>query len=193
MQSNDYNCDLSQGFNFEKDKQTLVGHLVSLSIGGVEYPADLTVADPTGDKDARVKVVGVISSISWEGGYAHGVRIWANVSVVNKASLATALHTQLINMEVDFKFNVYDYDQEAKTYFKAFHTDDTVLKGLLQKSVGSGKLEIDISNFEGTEVPSPKNFPFYIGIMPQDEEQAMQVAISNESKFAKAWGVTVAA
>jgi hypothetical protein len=90
---------------------------------------------------------------------------------------------------VEFAFNIYAYDQNAKVYYKAFNYGDTVLKGLIHKT--RGELDLQISPDPDNEVVSPLNFPMYIGIMPQESAQTINVAVSNTDKFVKAWGVTV--
>ena len=49
-----YNCSVSQGFNFVKDSQTLVGHIVSCQIGDESFDSDIQVQDPEGEADAFV-------------------------------------------------------------------------------------------------------------------------------------------
>jgi hypothetical protein len=190
MAANSYSCSVKQGFNFEKDSQVLVGHLTYLKIGDKEFAADLNVANPE-DNTTTVKVVGVISNIHWNGGYAEPISINSQISNANKTAAGVLVHTNLANTEVLYKFNVYDFDPKEKKYYKAFHTNDEQLKGLILKS--GGDLALQIATDEGYEVPSPKNFALYIGVMPQDLDQAVQVAVSVNDKFAKKWGVEVAA
>ena len=66
MASTNLTCDVSQGFNFKKDVQSLVGHITSLKIGDKEYNKDLTVTVSTDISGDKVKVVGVMSNIYWE-------------------------------------------------------------------------------------------------------------------------------
>lgn len=63
----DFGCSISQGYNFQKDVQTLVGHLVKLKIGDTEITADTDLTDPA-DNTKSVTVVGPISYIQWQGG-----------------------------------------------------------------------------------------------------------------------------
>jgi hypothetical protein len=190
MASSNYSCSVRQGFNFEKDTQTLVGHLTKLKIGETDLAQDLAVTNPT-DSANPVKVVGVISQISWEGGYTDPVILSAQISNENKKTVAVMVHTNLVNTEIDCTFDIYDYDPKAKVYYKCFHTDGKDLKGLIMKR--GGELSLMIDSDEGREVPSPLNYGFYLGFMPQDTDQAIQVAVSNTDKFAKKWGVAVAA
>jgi hypothetical protein len=185
-----YSCSVRQGFNFEKDAQAIVGFVNSVKIGTKELAADLDVTNPEDISAAPIKVVGVLSSIYWEGGYADPVQLSAQVKTDNKNDLVTLVHSTLSNTEVELELTVYDYDSKEKRYFKAFHCNETSLKGLVHKS--GGELSISIDTDEGMKVASPKNFAFTLGVMPQDEAQKIHLAVSVSDKFEKDWGKEVA-
>lgn len=185
-----FNCSVYQGFNFKKDIQDHVGHVTELKIGDAEaLKADLNVTDPVNITKDPIPVVGVMSGIHWSTGYAEPVFMGFQVSLANKTAVATMLHKTLSNTEVKFKFNVYEYDPKEKTYFLCFHSKDTLMKGLVLKS--GGDLDLDISTTQSGEVESPKNFSMSIGIMPQDEQQELHLAVDNSAKFVKQWGIDV--
>jgi hypothetical protein len=190
MAESSYSCSVSQGFNFQKDQQILVGHIVSCKVGNDQFDADLNVADPE-DSSKTVKAFGVVSSIYWNGGYAEPVQFSCQVSNANKVKIATLTHKSLANTEVLFKFNIYDYDPKEKKYYKCFHANDTELKGLVLKSGGELAMAIDMD--QSMEVVSPKNFAFSLGVMPQDLNMEIHLATSLSDKFVKKWGVEVAA
>ena len=187
-----FDCSVSQGFNFQKDEQIIVGHIVSCKVGEDQFDADLNVTDPE-DITKEVKVFGVLSEIYWEGGYAQPVKFSCQVSNANKVKIATLTHKSLQNNEVLFQFNIYDYDPKEKQYYKCFHANDTDLKGLVYKPKGSGELEMRIDNEASGEVTSPKNFNFNLAVMPQDIAMEVHIATSVSDKFVKKWGVEVAA
>jgi hypothetical protein len=190
MAVSSFNCSVYQGFNFQKDGQDIVGHLVSLKIGEEELAADMDVTNPTSANMAEyVKVVGVISQIYWNGGYADPINLAFQVSTAVKNKVATLQHQSLSNTEVEMKFNIYDYDPDAKMYYPCFHTDDAVVKGLIMKS--GGDLQINIDMDQSMEVVSPKNYAMSLGVMPQPESQDIHLAVSNSDKFVKKWGVAV--
>lgn len=190
MAQNSYSCSVYQGFNFQKDGQDLVGHIVALKVGTSQLSADLSVTDPTSANMATyVKVVGVVSSIFWNGGYADAIQFSCQVSTTNKNTIATMQHQSLSNTDVEVNFNIYDYDPDAKVYFKAFHTNDAAVKGLIMKS--GGDLQLNVNMEQAMDVMNPKNYSFVLGIMPQPTAQDIMMAVSNTSKFAKKWGVTV--
>ena len=96
----------------------------------------------------------------------------------------------MANTMVEFVFTIYDYDPDEKKYYKCFHSNDAVLKGLVEKS--GGKLTIFIDSDQSQEVVSPKNFTMQLGVMPEDLEQDTHMAMSVSDKLVKRWGVTVA-
>lgn len=188
MAESSYSCSVSQGFNFQKDEQILIGHINSLKIGETELKSDLNVTDPE-DVNKTIKVFGVASNIFWNGGYADPVEFNCQVSTNNKNLLTTLQHKSMSNTEVELVFTIYDYDPKDKKYFKCFHSNDTKLKGLVQKSGGQLAMNIDMD--QSMEVVSPKNYNFSLGVMPQDQEMAIHLAVSVTDKFAKKWGVAV--
>lgn len=192
MASSNFHCSIRQGFNFEKDNQDRVGHIESLKIGGDELAADIQVTDPENVSDSSgPKIVGVMQNIRWEGGYGDPILFSCNVSNANYKKIATKLHTSLSDTSVEFKFSVYDYDPEKKQYYKCMHSNDVVLKGLIYKQGGS--LVMGVSDEPSHEIPSPKNYPFDLGVMPADDagEMAVHLAVSTSDKFAKQFGVPV--
>ncbi len=194
MASTSFNCSVSQGFNFQKDSQQLVGHLTSLKIGNdkEKFIKDIEVLDPTGIQDkTKIKVVGVMSGIFWNGGHAEQIGFNCQISTINKASATILQHSNLSDTTVEFSYVIYDFDPIKKVYFKAFHSDSKDLKGLVAKS--GDELSFGIEMDESREVVSPKNFALYLSVMPQEEAQVIQYAVSEKGKFTKAWGVTVAA
>ncbi len=189
MAVSSYTCSVRQGFNFEKDKQEYVGHIVSCKVGNDQFDADLNVANPE-DPAKTVKAFGIVSYIGWNGGYADAIQFSCQVSNANKTKIATLTHKSLANTEVLFKFNIYDYDPKEKKYYKCFHSNDAELKGLVFKSGGELAMRIDMD--QSMEIVSPKNFMFTLGVMPQDVNMEIHMAVSVSDKFVKKWGVEVA-
>ena len=190
MAESSYNCDVAQGFNFQRDAQDTVGHINSLKIGDTELKSDFTLTDPE-DVSKTIKAFGVLSNIYWNGGYADPLQFSCMVSVDNKNALTLMTHKSLSNTEVEVVFTVYKYDEKAKKYFKAFHSNATKLKCLVQKS--GGELHLSIDDDQGMEVMSPKNFQFTMGAMPQDVAMEIHLAVSVTDKFVEQFGVEVKA
>ena len=191
MAETSFSCDVSQGFNFKKDAQDIVGHISKLKIGEKDMDVDLAVTNPEDLPGDKIKVVGILSDIYWEGGFAQPIQFSCQVSNANKKTLAILTNTEMSNTTVEFAFEIYDYDPDEKKYYKAFHTDGAAMKGLVEKSGGS--LSIAISMDQSMEVMSPNNFTLTLGVMPEDTEQETHLAFSVSDKLVKRWGVTVAA
>ena len=191
MAATSFPCSVTQGFNFQKDAQVFVGHINSLKIGEKEFKKDIAVADPTkiNEDQNTVKVVGVVSNIFWQGGYADAIQFSCQVSTENKQEAVVLQHTKLSNTNVEFSFTIYDYDPVKKVFYKTFHTNEKDLKGLVEKNGEDLALNIDLTF--SSEVNSPKNYGFYLGVMPKEEEQDVHYAVSQDAKFVKKWGVTV--
>lgn len=184
-----FDCSIDQGFNFHPDEQDYVGHLTTLTIGGVEMAANMKVTDPTDSTGDNVPVVGVLSDIYWNGGYADGISFSAQVNVDNKTELAKLQHSDLSNTEVLFSFKVFAYDQAAKKFYLALHSNDADLEGLVEKQ--GSELNFNIDMVESPEVANPLNFTLTLGVMPKEVAMEIHMAVSDTDKFVKQWGVQV--
>lgn len=180
-------CDVAQGFNFEKNAEAMVGYIEYLTIDGSRLKADFSVVNPISEDED--KVVGVLSDISWGGGYGDPVYFSCQVSKANQAILARLANQALDNSGVEFSFAVYDYDPRSKEYFKAFHSNSANLQGLVNKR--GGDLDLNIESGPSGEVSSPKNFNFQLGVMPQDTVMDIYLGFSSKDKLVKQWGVQV--
>jgi hypothetical protein len=181
-------CDVSQAYNFQKDAQVCIGHINKLKIGDKQFDVDQKVKNPVDQSD--VKVMGVLSGITWNGGKAEPVSFSAQVSTANKTNLKALVHGTLSKTDVEMVFTVYDYDLKAKVYYKSFHCNDEALKGLINKQ--GGALQIQVADNQSQEVVSPANYTLSLSVMPQDLAQALHLGFANDMKAAAEWGVTVA-
>lgn len=185
-------CSVFQAFNFRRDVHDKVGHVTELKIGEDEngdLAADLTLRDPiAGDDTSEVKVVGVISSYHWEGGYAQPIQIAMQISRENKKKLATLLHTTMKSVKVTINYEVFEYDRDAEVFYKSVHTNDGTLNAILQ--VQGTERVIYLSDTPGTEVENPTNYQLVVGMVPDEEQQEIHIAVSDTAKFVKPWGVT---
>lgn len=181
--------DVYQGFNFKKDKQTPVGYITALSIGGQAMKADQeTIKDPEQPaNNISSKVVAVLNHYLWETGTTDAMYFSGQISTANKQSLAELILGTFANINITFNYVIYEYDPLAKVYYKSNYLD-AALEGMLEKN--GEDLNISVADAPSTEVQSPKNFTFQIGIKPQSKEQAVNVATASQKKIVKKWGVT---
>ena len=182
-----YFCSVYQGFHFDKTDQAPVGHVNSLKIGDQTIGPDVAVTDPRNITGDHIKVFGVLSYIYWEGGIFDPIQFSCQVSAGNKDILLAIINTGLSDdTEVLFEFTVYNFDPDAKKYYKAFHSGQATLEGLILKQ--DGELAISIDTEALMEVVSPENFAFQLGVVPQDKNQELHVEVSDTDKFVKPWG-----
>jgi hypothetical protein len=177
---------VDQGFNFRKDVSTPVGFIKTLSVNGKAMAADFEVKDPM-NPTTGFKVVAVLSDTSWAVGATDAFYFSGQVSAPNRQDLQLMTYLDLTNVETLFKFDVYGYDPVAKKYFKAFHAGDVELKGILEKN--GQDLNLSCSDMPSSEVQSPINYSFHIGVKPQPVEQNITLATADQKNVVKFWGV----
>jgi hypothetical protein len=183
-------CDIKQGFDFKKDIQTPVGFLTSMTIGGVALKADLTVKDPMTPAN-DLPVVAVLSGAMWELGPTDTLYYTGQVSVSNKQATQQLLYADLSKVDVVLAFAVYAYDPIKKAYFQCLLPTSNPLNGLVEKT--GTDLNMSVADDFSSEVQSPENYAFQIGVKPQPSAQQVTVATSFSVKVVKPWGITVAA
>ena len=188
-----FDCNVAQAFNFEMDQQVNVGHLETLTIGETTLEPDLTVTDAEAPEGDSKTVTGVLSNIFWNGGFADPIQFSAQVSIKNKATVATMLHMkQMQNIDITVSYTVYTYDPVAKLYFQCFRGGaDAELNGLIDKD--GGQLNISISDYESSDVTSPKLFELGLSVLPDEgvAEQAIHFAVGSTDNIIKPWGINV--
>jgi|SRR4051812_47919377 hypothetical protein len=183
-------CDIKQGFDFKKDIQTPVGFLTSVTIGGVALKADLTIKDPMTPAN-DLPVVAVLSGAMWELGPTDTLYYTGQISVANKQVTQQLIYADLSKVDVVFAFSVYAYDPIQKAYFQCLLPTSNPLNGLVEKN--GTDLNMSVADDFSSEVQSPENYAFQIGVKPQPSSQQVTVATSFSVKVVKPWGITVAA
>lgn len=185
-------CSVFQAFNFRRDVHDKIGHVTDLKIGEEDdgdLDADISLKDPiAGGNDSEIKVVGAVSSFHWEGGYAQPVQIAFQISRTNKTKIASLLHNTMKSVKIKIAYEIYDYDRDAEVFYKAVHTNDTALEAIVQVQ-GTERI-LYLSDTPGTEVENPVNYQLVIGMVPDEAQQEIHIAVSDTAKFVKPWGVT---
>lgn len=180
--------DIYQGYNFKKDKQSTVGFITKLSLGASTLAADQTCKLPT-NPDTDVKVVAVLSDVLWETGVTDAVYFSGQISVANRQAIAQLVYQTMTDITGMFQFSVFEYDPLQKKYFPCFHSNSVDMKGILEKR--GDELNFSVADLASTQVQSPENYAFNIGIKPQPSTQALQMAVGEGKNFAKLWGLQV--
>jgi hypothetical protein len=183
-------CDVVQGYNLQRDAQCTLGYVKSLKVATTTFAVDQSVTFP--HDHTRAKVVAVLASFEWEGGYASPMRLVANVSTANKQKITDLIHDGLANTQVEFQIEIWDYDPIASPskYFKSF-ASPAVLKGLVLKE--GTELKFAVQDKPSEDVPSPQNYEMTLDVMPIEQDQDVNIATGVQKTRTKQWGVTVAA
>lgn len=179
--------DIYQGYNFKKDKQIPVGFITRMKLGDKELSADQSCRNPT-KPDEDIQAVAVLSDVLWETGVTDAVYFSGQVSAANKQGLQELIYNAMTNLLCEFEFSVFDYDplRDQKKYYCCFHSNDVVLNGVLEKR--GEDINLSVADDPSTEVQSPRNYAFQVGIMPQPDAQVLQVATGVGRSFTRAWG-----
>lgn len=180
-------ADIAQGFNFQIDEKTPIGHITALTIAGEKFENSLTVQNPTKmESRPDEKIVGVISNIRWDGGQTDPIIFTCQVTAENREKAAILTHKKLSNTKVEFAFNVYEFDKNA--YYRSFYTSEQGIQGKIEKT--NGELEMEIDDEPSSEVPSPRNYELYLSIMPSEANAyLLNLATSKNNIVQKPWGV----
>jgi hypothetical protein len=178
-----------QGFNFDKDKQDKVGFLTELTIGTTKLEADfMTIMNPLKPTDnLEGGAVAVLTSFDWNTGSTDAIYISGQISTQHRQKIAEMLLGTWSDVTVQFSFSIYEYEPAQKKFFKSAFVDKT-LNGLLEKN--GSDLNLDVADDPSMEVQSPQNYAFRIGIKPKSEEQLIQLAVGDQRKLTKKWGIT---
>lgn len=182
-------CDVYQGYNYKKDKQTNVGYITAITIGGNTLAADQSTCKDPLNPTSNISVVAVLSDVMWEIGVTDAVYFTGQISVYNKQTVQTMIYDTLTSVATTFTFDVYEYDLVADKYFKCFTCAGTTMNGLLEQR--GQDLNLYVADDRSTEVQSPANFTFTIGIKPQPSAQSLTIATADQKNIVKPWGTTV--
>lgn len=180
-----YICSVFQGFNFKAAMQLQTGFIEYLKIGDRVISADLTVRDPENPRQDK-RVVGVVSDMAWQGGYADPLHFACNVSVVSRQVLLELGNTVTDATQVEVAFAIYDYDSTANVYFRTFHANGERLRGTVWKS--GETLAYVVADDQSSEVQSPINYRFGLGILPPAVAQQFFVAAPGTETTILQWG-----
>jgi hypothetical protein len=180
--------DVVQGYNFKKDKSTPVGYITAITIGADTYTADQAVFPPT-TPTTSTKVVAVLSDVLWELGVTDTIHFSGQISITNKQTMLAAIYNNLTSVLCTFTFSIYEYDPVAKKYIVSFTSGTTTMNGILEKR--GSELNLTVADDASTEVQSPENYTFMVGIKPQPSAQTLTITTADTKNISKAWGVAI--
>jgi hypothetical protein len=79
--------------------------------------------------------MGVLSGLGWSGQQTDPIYAFFNVSNANKVIIDGLTKGQMGKTNVNMQFDYYEFDpaENQKVFYKAFHTDDKELTGIIHK------------------------------------------------------------
>jgi len=110
-------CDVVQGFVLDADYQGTFGYITALTMGSNSLLADLTGKNPM--SASTLPAVGVLSEVEWNGEQMDPISFKAQISSVNKQTLAALLQQGPSSLTVKISFVVFDYDRTTFQFYKA--------------------------------------------------------------------------
>lgn len=201
-------CNKDAGFLPDPNQHQRVGYVTSLAVFGPNsLAADLQVsvlwntetppayaplkgvnASGKASPTAAVKVVGVISSLTWAGGVGDPLKISMYVSQQNASQIKA--WQQMVKKTTAIKslgLWVEDYDQETKQWFEAFFPlSPAVLAGQLAAPTSLTVSLTAVPAVAGTDV---NVYKVDVSVAPPAGQSAtLQFANSSKTKVAKSWG-----
>lgn len=182
-------CDVYQGYNYKKDKQTPVGFITALNVGETDLAVDQTTCKDPMNPATDLAVVGVVRDVQWDLGVTDALYFTVQVATANKQTVLGLLYNTMTSVVVTVNFDIYEYDPLAKKYFKSFTSAGTVMKGILEKR--GEELNLSVADDPSTDVQSPENYTLILGIKPQPAAQTLTIATADQKNIVKPWGLTV--
>jgi hypothetical protein len=204
-------CNKDAGFVMDPNAHGRVGYVTSLDGFGLTkaLPADLTVSVPFTSKTGityaplstgfqagkangpgTAKVVGVISSVTWNGGVGDAIKITMFVSL-ESATQVKALQQQPLKTTAmkSLAFWVANYDQEAKVWFEQFYPKSApALTGVISGRANP-ELNVDLTPVKAASGIDLNVYKVSMGVVPAaDVVYTLQVANSATQKTVKSWG-----
>ncbi len=186
--SYDVECDVAQGFNFDKSNTSVFGFVEKLKIGDLEVPADFNLKNP--DEESAKEVAGVIRHFYWDGKKQSPLELMVQVGGTAQQKLDLLIHKEMKKEDVSIQFKIYKFDSGAgQAFYPKFHTLDAEIKGVVRKEkVGDDtKRCISIEERKSGEVAEPENFILTLHIDPQSAQE-LGAAASTSDKFVVDWG-----
>ena len=189
-------CNVGQGYNFNKNERHTYGYINTLVIGGAKITPDIRVLSPGATKP----VFSVLSKVSWDMDRGTPITFEGRVSAENAAGLRALIQQSMAFPIVTLSFVVYEYDQENQVYFTCFKPSTTTQPG---PSPTAPPINARIS--EPRELPlglyvdpTPaidpagiRNHAFGLTVIPPGPgEQLLQIQNSINKTIRKPWGLS---
>lgn len=182
-----YESEMEWIAQFSNDNRKMVGHLVSLSIGGEALEADFKFGDPMGGATDKVPVCGGLTYTHWNKKPGGDVTIRGRVSDTNQGVLKKAIDAKDKTAKVEFEVIWYKYSPKTQTYYKCYDFDGKALKGEISRKAESYAKDVPEEDYEQII-----NYDFQLVVTGTDEvDQDILVAYNPNLKEAYQYGQAV--
>jgi hypothetical protein len=167
-------CDLRNVFC---SNDARMGYFLRLSIGDKTLEADIPVRDPQEEK--KINAIAVIERIRWDGLAHSPIEVSGRLSAKNKALLQEAFASANGRVELEAEWIIYEYDYDARKYYRSFHTDKKMIKLTITENS-----YVYISPEQDLMFKSPVIFSFEWSLTADNEcrDQKLSFAYSSSGK-----------
>lgn len=185
-----YQLDVRQGYNFDKTNNAPCGFVTALKIGDTEFKADQKVCDIE-NPESEKEVVGVLRDFEWDTSITGPTYFSMQLSPEGKKAAKQLALKDMKKIDVEITFNLFEFDpaEGAQAFFKAVHSNDAPIKGVVLKE--GANFVFGIEGVSSPEVQTPENYMFTLGVLAQGK-QDMHMAVSQDAKFVKQIGMDLA-
>jgi len=208
----DYDCQWRSAFVMDPTKKQRTGYLLTLDGLGLDaaLPQDIQVFSPfnaaaadytaadlvidTSITPSKLTCVGIIETLSWNGGVGDPISISAFISSENAQQIKAKLQTTLKTTSIKhLSWWIVNFDEENKAWFEeCYPKDPTHITGQLNASGTSVRLSVDN---DATKVASNIDvnvYRVYLEVVPAaNSTYVLGFGISQQKKHVKAWGLKV--
>jgi hypothetical protein len=185
----DFQCDLRQEMNWVKGRNTIVGYVNALTIGGVPLSASLTnLWDPIASENT-LQAVGVMEFIGWEGGATQPVRLSFAVDLSNQITILDILSEGWPDTAISIQFTVYNFDQAASPpcFYQTFWSNGESMNGVIAKE--GAVLALEIESQKIADIMSPSLYSCRLAFVPTPGvAQTLFMANSSAAKYVGIFG-----
>lgn len=212
----DITCDVEQGFAFSTMMKKPFGYLSSLVIGEKALKPDIIGAEPLPARAAVMgppalhekarteafnkSMVGVISTVSWDGGHSDSLDLAFLISAANWRVLDLDLRTKIdTSTRISFALVVYKWDYVYSRYFVRFctggKTEPTACSGFIYSADTTSErasdktLDVSISDVPSKESGGILSYEVTMKLVPPGPgaEQLFHIATSLRTKAQFRW------
>ena len=192
-----YACDFRFALNLTSSRKGTCGYLLAFAgLGGLSLKQDIEVWNPfdgagqTVVSGATIKCIGLIETLSYEGGETDPIRIKCYVSKGTQTELRSKLGRPLTNTKLKLAFYVIDFDEDSKKWYEAvFAKQPTQADASIDSQGGTLQMFVDSAPTKASPTLDLNLFAFEFQVVPQDGKSVnLEFATGPAQRLVKCWG-----